>query len=128
MQIFGTKERAALTSIRLLKSPLLPLKKTLHPHHCGPRLPKEGIIPNILTEVDSSYDAVQLAACGMGYTIVPQRTVIILGDKQNGTSFSYSDHPPVFPIQALYKKGTYLNKAEKYLIELLKKEFDGKGK
>ena len=64
----------------------------------------------------------------MGYTIVPQRTVIILGDKQNGTSFSYSDHPPVFPIQALYKKGTYLNKAEKYLIELLKKEFDGKGK
>ena len=59
---------------------------------------------------------------------LPQRTVIILGDKQNGTSFSYSDHPPVFPIQALYKKGTYLNKAEKYLIELLKKEFDGKGK
>ena len=89
---------------------------------------KEGIIPNILTEVDSSYDAVQLAACRMGYTIVPQRTVIILGDKQKGTSFSYSDQPPVFPIQALYKKGTYLNKAEKYLIELLKKEFDGKGK
>lgn len=71
---------------------------------------KEGIIPNILTEVDSSYDAVQLAACGMGYTIVPQRTVIILGDKQNGTSFSYSDHPPVFPIQALYKKERILIK------------------
>ena len=127
MQIFGTKERAALTSIRLLKAFIAVKKKTLHPHHCGPRLQRD-IIPNILTEVDSSYDAVQLAACGMGYTIVPQRTVIILGDKQNGTSFSYSDHPPVFPIQALYKKGTYLNKAEKYLIELLKKEFDGKGK
>lgn len=126
---FWDKGARRINFNKIAKKPFIAVKKRHFIRTIVDRVfQKEGIIPNILTEVDSSYDAVQLAACGMGYTIVPQRTVIILGDKQNGTSFSYSDHPPVFPIQALYKKGTYLNKAEKYLIELLKKEFDGKGK
>lgn len=82
-----------------------------------------SITPNTLIEVDSIITATQLAACGLGYTIVTGRAEDILGDKASTYCFTYTDNPLFWPVQAVYKPNTYLNKAEQYLITLMQETF-----
>ncbi len=82
-----------------------------------------GVEPHVLMEVESSSTAAQLAACGLGFTIVPRRAKKILGADWAQYCYEYNDHPVQWDINAIYKKDTYLNQAERYFIALLQQEF-----
>lgn len=82
-----------------------------------------GIAPHTLMEVDSSSTAAQLGACGLGFTLVPRRARKILGPDADNCCYDYSPTPVQWEINAIYKKGAYLNKAERYFLDLLKEYF-----
>jgi DNA-binding transcriptional LysR family regulator len=84
---------------------------------------KAQIIPHTILEVESSIAAAQLAAGGLGYTIVPGRCVKILGPEYQKYCYKYAENPLKLEISILYKEETYLNKAELYLIQLLRNKF-----
>lgn len=81
------------------------------------------IAPQTFMEVDSSSTAAQLGACGLGFTLVPRRARKILGPKAERYCYEYSPTPVQWEINAIYKKGAYLNKAERYFLDLLKEHF-----
>ena len=81
------------------------------------------IAPHTLMEVDSSSTAAQLGACGLGFTLVPRRARKILGPDADRCCYEYSPTPVQWEINAIYKKGAYLNKAERYFLDLLKEYF-----
>ena len=74
-------------------------------------------------EVDSTITAAQLAACGLGFTLVADRARTMLGPSAHNYCYRYSSHPTQWEINAVYKKDTYLNKAERYFIDLMKENF-----
>lgn len=82
------------------------------------------IAPQTLMEVESSSTAAQLGACGLGFTLVPRRARKILGPDADKYCYDYSPTTPVqWEINAIYKKGAYLNRAERYFLDLLKEYF-----
>ncbi len=84
---------------------------------------KFGVAPHVLMEVDSTITAAQLAACGLGYTLVSDRARKMLGPTAQNYTYSYSKQPIQWEINAIYRKDAYLNKAERYFIDLLKEKF-----
>ncbi|WP_302156905.1 LysR family transcriptional regulator [uncultured Acidaminococcus sp.] len=79
--------------------------------------------PHLLLEVESSSTAAQLAACGLGWTLVPRRARKILGAEADACSYNFSLTPVQWEINAIYKKDAYLNKAERYFLDLMKEAF-----
>lgn len=82
-----------------------------------------GVQPKVLIEVESSNTAVQLSQCGLGATIVPGRTLRLLGDDTGRYAYIYENEPEKWPVNAVYRRDIYLNEAERRLIDLLKEEF-----
>ena len=104
--------------------PFIGVKPTHSIHYKVANIFQEyGIEPKLLMEVESSSTAAQLAACGLGFTIVPRRASKILGPDRARYCYQYSAQPIQWDITAIYKKGTYLNQAERYFITLLQQEF-----
>lgn len=109
---------------KLEHMPFIGIKKRHSIHAQVERIFRQyDISPKELMEVESSMTAVQLAACGLGFTIVPGRAKKILGPDYARYCYDYSPHPFQWNINAIYKKNSYLNKAERYFIDLLKREF-----
>ena len=79
--------------------------------------------PNVLMEVSSCISAVQLAAAGLGLTIVPQRAVDVLGGISQFGCYHFSDHPEQWDVNVVYKEDAYLDRAERRFIDLMKKVF-----
>lgn len=80
-------------------------------------------VPQMLLEVESSSTAAQLAACGLGWTLVPRRARKILGPEAEACSYTFSPTPVQWEINAITKKDAYLNKAERYFLDLMKETF-----
>lgn len=88
-------------------------------------LSRFGVQPNVLVEVDSSNTALQLAQCGLGATIVPGRTLRLLGGDCGKYTYSYEENPGKWAVNAIYQSDIYLNEAERCFINILKEEFAG---
>lgn len=91
-------------------------------------LERHGIMPNIFMEISSCISAVQLAAAGLGITIVPQRALDVLGGVEKFCCYQYDDVPDGWDVNVIYKKDVYLNRMERSFIKLLKLEFIEKGR
>lgn len=86
-------------------------------------LSRFGVQPKVLVEVDSSNTALQLAQCGLGATIVPGRTLRLLGDDCAKYTYIYEETPAKWAVNAIYHSDIYLNEAERCFINILKEEF-----
>jgi len=91
-------------------------------------LKEYGIIPNVLMEVSSCISAVQLADSGLGSTIVPARALEVLGGKEKFCCYQYSEESDGWDVNVIYKEEVYLDRAERYLIELMKEVFTSQNK
>lgn len=83
------------------------------------------ISPEVSMEVSSCISAVQLAAAGLGITIVPRRALEALGGVGRFRCFQYSEEPDAWDVNVAYKKDAYLDRAERAFIELMKSTFSG---
>ena len=84
-----------------------------------------GFFPKEIMEVSGSLTALQLAEAGMGLTIVPERAIHALGGFGRFHCYRYSEEPETWEISAIYKKDTYLDSAERALIDAMKQAFGG---
>jgi DNA-binding transcriptional LysR family regulator len=121
---FTDKGRRIVNLQKIATMPYIGLKKGHSIHRLAEQIFNAAKIrPTLLMEVENSYDAVLLASCGLGYTFVAERTKIILGDHYEDYFYNYSDTPVTFPICAMYKVKSYLNKAERAFIDMMKVHF-----
>ncbi len=83
-----------------------------------------GFVPKNVTEVSSNMTALSLSVnARMGVTIVPERAIETFADKDKIRRYHYSKEQDTWDVNAVYKKDTYLGKAETCLIELMKEVF-----
>lgn len=82
-----------------------------------------GIAPKIAMELSSCMSAAQIAGSGLGITIVPERAVDALGGRERFLCYSFSEQPATWEVNAVYKDGAYLDKAERYFISLMQEVF-----
>ncbi len=85
-----------------------------------------GINPNEITVVTSGITAVQLAKAGLGATIISERAVIPQGGTREVPCWRYNGSDMMWDVRAVYKKGAYLSRSARFLIDLMIEEF-GKG-
>ena len=86
---------------------------------------KAGFVPKNVTEASSNMTALSLSAnAGLGITIVPERAVETFADKDKLKIYRYSEQQDTWDINAVYKKDTYLGKAERALIDIIKETFN----
>ncbi len=86
-------------------------------------LRRHGAVPARIMELSSCISAVQLADAGLGVTIVPERTVEVLGGAERFCCYRYEEEPDQWDVNAVYKEDTYLDRAERCLIDLMKEAF-----
>lgn len=79
--------------------------------------------PETVMEVSSCISALQLAASGLGITIVPKRVPDALGGVERFCCYSYGEMPDCWDVNVVYKKEVYLNRAERGFIEVMKEVF-----
>ena len=90
---------------------------------------RHKVTPNIIMEVSSCISAVQLAASGLGITIVPQRAVDVLSGVEEFCCYQYAQLPEGWNVNVVYREDAYLDRAERCFIDLMKDVFgkeDGK--
>lgn len=122
--VFIDKAARLVDLKKLADMPYIDIKKRHQIHKKAQKILQEyGIVPHTLMEVDSTITAAQLAACGLGFTLVADRARTMLGPSAHNYCYRYSSHPTQWEINAVYKKDTYLNKAERYFIDLMKENF-----
>ena len=81
-----------------------------------------GATPNIIMETTSNINAVQLANSGYGATIVPERAVEIFGGRAKFNCYPLGEGY-AWHVNVIYLKESYLDGAERYFIEVMKKLF-----
>lgn len=89
-------------------------------------LRRHKISPERIMEVSSCISAVQLAKGGLGVTIVPERAVDVLGHDEGICCYRYGEEPDSWDVNVVYKEDAYLDRSERYLIDVMKEIFDGK--
>lgn len=88
------------------------------------RLFRENHInPCVVMETSSTMNALQLADSGLGAAIVPERAVAILGGRDKIHCYSLGNQVSTWDVNVIYLKDAYLDGAERYFIEVMKKIF-----
>ena len=65
----------------------------------------------------------ELARAGLGYTITPERAIIVLGGYDSFNCFLYGDSQDSWDVSAVYSEDVYLDQAERALIGTMKQVF-----
>ncbi len=86
-------------------------------------LRRHKLEPARVMELSSCISAVQLADAGLGVTIVPERAVEVLGGAERFCCYRYAEEPDSWDVNVIYKADTYLDRAERCLIDLMKEAF-----
>jgi DNA-binding transcriptional LysR family regulator len=121
---YADKEKRMVDLKKISMMPFISIKRRHLIHRMVDSIFQEaGINPNLYMEVDSSYDAVLLASCGLGYTFAPARTKLILGSQAASFCYRYTPEMPCYSIYVMALEGHYLNKAERCFIDLMKQHF-----
>lgn len=119
-------EHAYVDLKKLAQAPFILLKKGHSIRRRTDRiLKKHKIIPDVVMEVSSCISALQLADSGLGITMVPQRAPDVLGGVENHNCYFYAPEPESWNVNLVYKEDAYLDRAERYLIDLMKQVFGG---
>lgn len=122
----GAHQPPVVNLKKLVRSPFILLKKG---HSIRQRtdkiLKRHKIVPDVVMEVSSCISALQLADSGLGITIVPQRALDALGGIENHCCYLYAPEPESWNVNLVYKEDAYLDRAERYLIDLMKEVFGG---
>ena len=84
---------------------------------------KNHISPEIVVETSSNINAVQLANAGLGAAIVPERAVAILGGREKIRCYTLGYQASTWDVNVIYLKDAYLDGAERFFIEVMKKIF-----
>lgn len=79
-------------------------------------------VPKEIMEVSSCISATQLAASGLGVTIVPERAIVPF-QNPNFRVYNYGPTPDCWEVNAVYKESIYLGEAERGLIETMQQVF-----
>lgn len=79
-------------------------------------------LPKEIMEVSSCISATQLAASGLGVTIVPERAILPF-QNPDFCVYNYGPTPDAWEVNAVYKENIYLGEAERGLIETMQKVF-----
>ena len=79
-------------------------------------------LPKEIMEVSSCISATQLAASGLGVTIVPERAIVPF-QNPNFSVYNYGPTPDCWEVNAVYKESIYLGEAERGLIETMQQVF-----
>ena len=80
-------------------------------------------LPKEIMEVSSCISATQLAASGLGVTIVPERAIVPF-QNPNFRVYNYGPTPDCWEVNAVYKESIYLGEAERGLIETMQQVFE----
>ena len=80
-------------------------------------------LPKEIMEVSSCISATQLAASGLGVTIVPERAIVPF-QNPNFSVYNYGPTPDCWEVNAVYKENVYLGEAERGLIETMQQVFE----
>lgn len=86
-------------------------------------LKQHRLVPQKILEVTSCISAAQLASSGLGVTIVPQRAIEVLSGADQHNCCLYAEEPDTWDVDVVYKKDTYLDRVERYFIDLMKEAF-----
>ncbi len=85
---------------------------------------KAGFFPKEAMEVSSCLSAAELAKAGLGITIVPERVLMAMRSMKELSVF-HAGEESAWDVNVIYKEDVYLDRAERYLIELMQQEFGG---
>ena len=108
---------------RVTDLPFIILKKGHSIRRAVDRLFRDcGATPNVIMETTSTINAVQLANSGYGVTIVPARAVEIFGGREKFNCYPLGEGY-AWDVNVIYLKESYLDGAERYFIEVMKKLF-----
>lgn len=91
--------------------------------HMDQVLKHHGLDPKTAFETSSSISAVQMAAAGYGYTIVPQRAIDVVKGTFDFLALDYESSPEFWDVTAVYRREGYLGNLEKEVISIIKEEF-----
>lgn len=80
-------------------------------------------MPKEMMEVSSCISATQLAAAGLGVTIVPERAIVPF-QNPNFKVYKYSPMPDSWEVNVVYKENVYLGEAERGLIATMQQVFE----
>ncbi len=86
-------------------------------------LHEAGIDASEMTVVTSGITAVQLAKEGLGAVIISERAVNPLGGTREIPCYRYNGSDDMWDVRAVYRKGAYLSRSARFLIDLLIAEF-----
>ncbi len=84
---------------------------------------RAGFVPKNVTEVSSNISAALLARAGIGIALVPERAIETLGGRKAFNVYHFFDEGDSWNVNVVYKKDTYLGKAERYLITIMQEAF-----
>ena len=118
-----TEDGAYIRMEKVTDLPFIILKKGHAIRRAVDRLFRNcGATPNIIMETTSNINAVQLANSGYGATIVPERAVEIFGGREQFNCYPLGE-AYAWDVNVIYLKESYLDGAERYFIEVMKKLF-----
>lgn len=110
---------------RMKQSPFIILQKGHYIRKKTDRIfKKAGFVPKNVTEVSSNISAALLARAGIGIALVPERALEPLGGRNAFNVYHFFDEDETWDVNVVYKKDTYLGKAERCLIEMMKETFN----
>ena len=113
---------------QVARLPIIVLKKGHAIRKAVDHLFKErGITPDVVMETTSCINAVQLADSGYGVTIVPERAVKIFGGRRAFNCYRLGGTSYAWDVNGIYLRDSYLDGAQRYLIEVMKKIFSKRG-
>lgn len=118
-----TEDGAYIRMEKVTDLPFIILKKGHSIRRAVDRLFRAcGATPNVIMETTSTINAVQLANSGCGVTIVPARAVEIFGGREKFNCYRLGEGY-AWDVNVIYLKESYLDGAERYFIEVMKKLF-----
>ena len=82
-----------------------------------------GLQLNILMEMNSNSGCFRMATAGMGIAMLPVQTIKLSHSVYPAALYRIGDPSAKWLVNCYYRKGTYLGKPERALIELIKETF-----
>lgn len=79
-----------------------------------------GLKPNIILESHSNMLSYRLAAQGIGFSVVPEITLVLMQGGMPAEAYHLSSTPVTWTVNALYRKDCYIGEVEQSLLNITK--------
>lgn len=85
---------------------------------CEKYFREHDIKPDIMMEFKSNITCYRMAVTGMGVTIVPRITTLMLESDDDAEIFSLDDEPVMWDVRAFHRRGAYIGEPEQELMRI----------